>query len=88
MINVAKVKYYEPIYYIPSYSNCAKVSIIKLISDDIALVEPTSKKGKESKLFAIPVVHIFNKPEDTNRGRRAWENYMRKRRKEHKNGKK
>ena len=47
MINVAKIKYNEPIYYAPSYGNSMKVSI--------------------------------NKPEDANRGRREWENYMRKR---------
>lgn len=26
-----------------------------------------------------PFIHLFNKPEDANRGRREWENYMSKR---------
>lgn len=87
MINVAQIKYNELIYYTPSFSNNMKVAIIRLISDDVALVQPKPKKDKEAKPFRIPIEHIYNKPEDANRGRRAWENYMRKRRKE-KNGKK
>ena len=86
MLNVAKIKYNELQYYVPSFSNNIKVSIIKLISDDVALVQPRSKKDKEAKPFSVPIEHIYNKPEDANRGRRAWENYIRKRRKEHKDG--
>lgn len=87
MINVAQIKLNELIYYTPSFSNSMKVAIIKLISDDVALVQPKSKKDKEPKPFSVPIEHIYYKPEDANRGRRAWENYMRKRSKE-KNGKK
>ena len=79
MINTAKIKYDEPIYYAPSYGNAMKVSIVKLIADDVALVKPSFKKQKDFKPFTIPIMHLFNKPEDANRGRREWENYMRKR---------
>lgn len=79
MINVSKIKYNEPIYYAPSYGNSMKVSIIKLIADDVALVKPSLRKKKDLKPFPIPIIHIYNKPEDANRGRREWENYMRKR---------
>lgn len=70
MINVAKIKYNEPIYYTPSYGNSMRVSIIKLIADDVALVKPSLKKQKDFKPFIIPIIHLFNKPEDANRGRR------------------
>ncbi|MBQ8727398.1 MAG: hypothetical protein IJY83_02760 [Oscillospiraceae bacterium] len=70
MINVAKIKYNEPIYYAPSYGNSMKVSIIKLIADDVALVQPSLRKKKDLKPFPIPIIHIYNKPEDANRGRR------------------
>ncbi len=53
MINVAKIKYNEPIYYAPSYGNSMKVSIIKLISDNIALVKPSLKMQKDFKPFTI-----------------------------------
>lgn len=79
MINVAKIKYNEPIYYAPSYGNSMRVSIIKLINDDIALVQLSLKTKKDLKPFSIPITHIYNKPEDAYRGRREWENYMRKR---------
>lgn len=88
MINVAQIKLNELIYYTPSFSNSMKVAIIKLISDDVALVQPKSKKDKEPKPFSVPIEHIYYKPEDANRGRRAWENYIRKRRTDNKDGKK
>lgn len=87
MISVAKIKYNEPIYYAPSYGNSMKVSIIKLIADDVALVQPSLRKKKDFKPFPIPITHIYNKPEDANRGRREWENYMRKRKRGQKNDK-
>lgn len=82
MIDVSKIKYNELIYYTPSFSNNMKVAVIKLISDDVALVQPRSKKDKEAKPFSVPIEHIYYKAVDANSGRRAWENYMRKRRSE------
>lgn len=88
MIDVSKIKYSELIYYTPSFSNNMKVAIIKLFSDDVALVQPRSKKDKEPKPFSVPIEHIYYKAVDANRGRRAWENYIRKRRTDNKDGKK
>lgn len=68
MINVAQIKLNELIYYTPSFSNSMKVAIIKLISDDVALVQPRPKKDKEAKPFCVPVEHIYYKPDDANRG--------------------
>ena len=76
MINKDKIKYNEAIYYTPTYGGAIKVSIIKTLNDILALVKPTSKK-KDFKPFAIPIEHIYNKPEHAQRGCREWEHYMR-----------
>lgn len=76
MINPAKIKYNEPKYYAPSYGSAIKVSIIKLIANDVALVKPFSRK-RDFKPFPTPIVHLYNKPEDAEKGRREWEKYKR-----------
>lgn len=80
MINKDKIKYNEPIYYMPTYGGVIKISILKAINDSVMLVKPTSKK-KDFKSFTTPIEHIFNKPEHAQRGVREWEHYMRHRKK-------
>ncbi len=86
MINIAKIKYNEPIYYIPVYGGSTRASILKLFTEDIALVKPFSTKN-DFKPFPTPIMHIYNNVGDASRGRRNWENYMRKRKRDKKNGK-
>lgn len=86
MINVEKIKYNEPIYYVPAYSTLAKVSIIRLKANDMAVVKPFSRK-KDFKPYPIPIKYIYNKAKDARIGRRNWENYMRKRKRGQKDGK-
>ncbi len=83
MINKDKIKYNEPIYYMPTYGGVIKITIIKAINDTMMLVKPISKK-KDFKAFRTPIEHIFNKPEHAQRGCREWEHYMRHRKKDEK----
>lgn len=78
MINKDKIKYNEPIYYMPTYGGAIKISIIKAKSDNLMLVKQYSKK-KDLKAFVVPIEHIYNKPEHAHRGIREWEHYMRHR---------
>lgn len=80
MINKSKIKYNEPIYYMPTYSGVIKISIIKSIHNNMMLVKPYSKK-KDFKAFTTPIEHIYNKPEHAQRGCREWKHYMRHRKK-------
>lgn len=84
MINTTKIKYNEPLYFAPTYGGAVKISIIKLVDENIALVKQYSKK-KNFKAFPTPISHIYNKLEDANRGFRDWKHYMRKRKKDIKN---
>lgn len=78
MINKDKIKYNEPIYYMPNYSGIIKISILKSINNTMVLVKPYSAK-KDFKPFTTPIQHIYNKPEHARIGRREWEHYMRHR---------
>lgn len=61
MINKENIKFFEPIYYVPTYSDICKVSIGKLVSDNVAIVKPYSKK-KDFKAFPIAIEHIYENP--------------------------
>ncbi len=80
MINTNKVEFNKPVYYIPAYSGSVMVSILELRSNGSALVQQYSTK-QDLKPFVISVNHIYNKAEDAVRGRRAWAQGKRKRRK-------
>lgn len=44
MINKDKIKYNEPIYYMPTYGGTMKISVIKAKTDNLMLVKQYSKK--------------------------------------------
>ena len=84
MINKDTIVFNEPVYYIPNYSKSSnRVKIIKLINDNVALVEMVfnKKQKKEMQPFSTPLQHIYNQPEHARLGQREWENYMKKRKK-------
>jgi len=89
MINLEKIQYNEPIYYVPSYTGVCKVSILHKLSGDtpMMLVKPYSKK-KDFKAFPTPLEFIFNSEEDAKHSGRDWEHYMRQRKKDEKKKKK
>ena len=81
MINKDRIKLNEQNYYVPSYDGVTRVKIIKILSDDKLLVKQVSKnKDKEFKPYTIPLIHVFNKAEHARIGKRAWESYMKRRR--------
>ena len=77
MVNREKIIFNESSYYMPDYSGTIKVSVLKLLDDERALVKQ-HKKNKDLKPFPIPITHIYNRAEDADKGRRAWEEYKRK----------
>lgn len=81
MVNTEEIVFNEPVYYVPEYSGVIKVSIIKLLDDGKALIKQASKK-KDLKPFPTPMAYIYNSSKDAYRGRRAWESYKRKSKKE------
>lgn len=82
MINKDKIKYNEPIYYMPTYGGMIKITILKAINDTIMLVRANSKK--DCKAFTTPIKHIYNKPEHALHGVREWEHYMRHKKRKNK----
>lgn len=78
MINKDKIKYNEPIYYMPTYGGTIKISVIRAKTDNLMLVKQYSKKN-DFNAFVTPIEHIYNKPEHAQRGNREWEHYMRHR---------
>ncbi len=77
MINKDKIAFGEPIYFMPSYGGTIKVSVLKLLDSERALVKQFSK-DKDLKPFPTPIVHIYDRSEDSAKGRRVWEEYRRK----------
>lgn len=82
MINKNEIKFGEPIYYTPSYSGTIRISILKSLDNERVLVKQHSKdKNRDLQPFPTPIVHIYTHEKDATKGHRAWEAYMRKRRK-------
>ncbi len=77
MLNVEKIKYDEPIYYIPSFSNAVKVQICN-VNGNKAVVKQYSK-NQELREFSIPLEFVYSSAEYANRCKRAWESWRRKR---------
>lgn len=75
MINVEKVKFNERCYYVPSYTGCSKVSVIKPVNEQNSAYWVQAKKNNR---FIIGTQHIYETPEAATRGRRAWEKGKRK----------
>lgn len=76
MINIEKIKYEEPIYYVPTYAGAEKVKVIKLTDANTALVQSASRP--ESKPFTRKLGHIYNDQNAALRGKRSWEASVRK----------
>lgn len=72
MVNVDKIVFDESRYFMPNYNGTVKVSIVELRGNGNVLVKQFSDK-KDLKPFVTQIAHIYNKAEDANKGRRAWE---------------
>ena len=47
MINKDKIKYNEPIYYMPTFGGTIKISVIRAKTDNLMLVKQYSKKKRK-----------------------------------------
>lgn len=77
MIHEEKIVFDEPCYFMPNYGGIIKVSVLKLLDGERALVKQHSK-NKDLKPFPTPIAHLYNRAEDAARGRKAWEAYRKR----------
>lgn len=87
MINKDRIDFNVARYYIPGFNGPVTVSVQKVFSDGNVLVKPYDF-NKDLKAFPIPIEHVYNKEEHARIGKRAWEHYIRQKKKQKKVDKK
>ena len=77
LINKEKIVLHEKFYYVPTYIGIAKVTIEKIVENNLLVVK-VAIKNEKAKPFVILIDHVYNKPEHANIGLREWEHWKRK----------
>lgn len=77
MINVDKITYNEPMYYVPSDNTPRRVMILS-VENDTALVKPYSKKTKYAE-YTIPIKYVFLTSRDAKRHYKTWKAWKKRR---------
>jgi len=83
MLNKAKIKLNDTVYYTPSYSGAISVIVLKVFDNDTALVRTPSNK-KELSPFVRPLAFLFYDAESARKSGKEWEHFERNRRKNEK----